>query len=440
LGDPECPHCGGLGYIRADVPVGDPDFGKVSTCSCRQSQVSQQVHKRLYSLSHLAELRHLTFENFQPRGRIGLGEVQADSIELAYNQAQQFAQSQQGWLFLEGPYGCGKTHLAAAIANYSVGLGVPTIFITVPDLLDSLRYTWDNSDTNYETRFEEIRQSPLLVMDDFGTQNTTPWAQEKLFQIINFRYTNQLPMVITTNNSLNEIEERIRSRMRDPELVTRVKIKAPDHRNPTDESGHSDLSSLDLYGDRKFGNFSDRRGEGLQSDDLQNLEKALKAAHHFAENPQGWLVFLGGHFNGKTHLAAAIANYRAKMGDPPLFVSAPNLLDHLRATFSPTSTVRYDRIFDEIKTKQMLILDGLGTQSMTPWAREKIHQLFEYRYYAESPTVITMSDKLEEFEAKEPGLASRLLDKRVCHIYGITAPSFHGTTPNQRKSNKKKRT
>ena len=88
LGDPECPHCGGLGYLRVDVPVDDPDFGKVRVCVCRQAQVSQQIHRRLFSLSNLDELKHLTFDNFQPRGLFGLKEYQADSIELAYNQAQ----------------------------------------------------------------------------------------------------------------------------------------------------------------------------------------------------------------------------------------------------------------------------------------------------------------------------------------------------------------
>ena len=425
--------------MRAEVPVGHPDFGKILSCTCRQAQVSQQVHRRLYSLSNLDELRHLTFDNFQPRGRIGIGKYQADSIELAYNQSHQFAESLQGWLFLEGHFGCGKTHLAAAIANFVVGLGVPTIFITVPDLLDNLRFTWDDSNTHYQERFEEIRTSPLLVMDDFGTQNATSWAQEKLFQIFNYRYTNQLPTVITTNNTLNEIEERIRSRLRDPELVTRVRINAPDHRNPTDELGHSDISSLDLMGEQSFGSFSDRRGEGLPSQDLQSLDKALQAAHQFAEEPQGWLVFLGVHGSGKSHLAAAVANYRANLGDPPLFVYVPDLLDHLRATFSPQSTVRYDRRFDEIKTTRLLILDGLGTQSMTPWAREKIHQLFDYRYNAKLPSIITMADELEDFRAKEPGLASRMLDKRICSIYALTVPGYHGGRPKETKSSRRRR-
>ena len=439
LGDPNCEYCGGLGYLRADVPVGHPDFGKIQTCSCRQAQVSQQVHRRLYSLSNLDELRHLTFDNFEPRGRIGLGKFQADSIECALNQAQQFSQNIRGWLFLQGQYGCGKTHLAAAIANFAVGLGVPTLFITVPDLLDNLRFSWDDAEATYENRFEEIRTTPLLIMDDFGTQNATPWAQEKLFQILNYRYINQLPLVITTNNTLNEIEERISSRLRDPELVTRVKILAPDYRNPTDELGDSGISSLDLMADHTFGNFSDRRGENLQPKDLKSLDKALQSAHRFAEEPKGWLVLLGTHASGKTHLAAAIANYRANLGDPPLFVYVPDLLDHLRATFSPTSTVRYDRRFDEIKTARLLVLDGLGTQSMTPWAREKIYQLFDYRYNAKLPSVITMTEELEDFRAREPGLASRMMDKRLCSIYAITVPGYYTAGNSELRASNKRR-
>ena len=137
-----------------------------------------------------------------------------------------------GWLLLSGGYGCGKTHLAAAVANYAVGMGVPTLFLTVPDLLDTLRFSYDSEDTTFEQRFDEIRNAKLLVLDDFGTQNATGWAQEKLFQIINYRYINKLPTVVTTNLALDEIEARIRSRLSDPELVTHMKIVAPDFRRP----------------------------------------------------------------------------------------------------------------------------------------------------------------------------------------------------------------
>ena len=143
-GDPACPLCGGLGYLRRELPIDDPDFGKLIICSCRQGEVAHKVHERLFSISNLEHLRHLTFENFQSRGRIGLSPWQANSLERAFNQSRQFAQTMNGWLLLQGGYGCGKTHLAAAVANFTVDVGVPTLFITVPDLLDSLRFAYDD--------------------------------------------------------------------------------------------------------------------------------------------------------------------------------------------------------------------------------------------------------------------------------------------------------
>jgi len=423
LGDPNCPHCHGAGYLRRDLPLGHPDFGKLEICTCRQADVMRAVRERLFSLSHLDELKELTFETFQPRGRIGLGDWQANMLEDAYNTARQYAASLHGWLLLQGGYGCGKTHLAAAIANFAVGMGVPTLFLTVPDLLDLLRFSFNSEDTTFEDRFNEIRNAPLLVLDDFGTQNATAWAQEKLFQIVNYRYINRLPLVVTTNVPLDELEERIRSRLKDPELVSVLRINVPDYRRPTDDTGHPELSSLGLLAKCSFANFSLREDEGLEADKIRSLEKANKAAVAFAERPNGWLVITGSYGCGKTQRAAAIANHRAGMGATPIFVTAPDLFDHLRATFSPTSTVSYDRRFDEIRTAPLLILDDLSTKSVSTWVREKLYQLFNYRYNAELPTVITTAETLEEIDAR---IRSRMLDARLCTIYAITAPAYHG--------------
>ncbi len=424
LGDPHCPHCHGLGYLRADAEPGSPDFGKLNICVCRQAQVAQVVRERLFSLSHLDELQDLTFESFKASGRKGVRESQANSLEWAFNHARQYAASLNGWMVLQGGFGCGKTHLAAAVANFAVGMGVPTLFLTVPDLLDSLRFAYASEDTTFEERFEEIRTAPLLVLDDFGTQNATPWAQEKLFQIINYRYINRLPLVVTTNLDLDEIEARIRSRLADPELVSVVRISAPDFRRPTEEFSHPALSSLDLHASRTFASFEDRRAEGLTPEEVRSLEKAVKAATSFAAKPRGWLVLTGPYGCGKTHLAAAIANTLADRGNPPLFIMVPDLLDHLRATFSPASSVSYDRRFDEVRTASMLVLDDLGAQSASPWAKEKLHQLFNYRYNAELPTVLTVAvDMLESIDER---LRVRLMDERFCTICAITAPAFHG--------------
>jgi len=415
-----------LGYLRVDAPVGHPDFGKLEICVCRRSRLTEAIRGRLFALSHLDELKDLSFESFQPRGRKGLGELQSASLEIAHNHARHFAQYLNGWLLLQGGYGSGKTHLAAAIANFAVGLGVPTLFLTVPDLLDALRVAYASEDTTFEQRFDEIRSARLLVLDDFGTQNATGWAQEKLFQIINYRYINKLPTVVTTNLALDEIEARIRSRLSDPDLVTVVRITAPDYRRPMEDTGHPELSSLDMLANRTFGSFEDRTREGLTSGQTRSLQTALKAAHAYAENPQGWLVLEGTYGVGKTHLAAAIANYRMELGDPPLFVMVPDLLDHLRATFSPNSGASYDRRFDEVRSAALLVLDDLGSQSATPWAREKLHQLLNYRYNAELPTVITVAKESLEGHQVDERIITRMMDARVCEYVAIDVPAYEG--------------
>lgn len=412
--------------MRSDLPMGHPEFGKLEICVCRHASVTDGIRDRLFAMSHLDELKDLTFESFKLRGRKGLGDIQARSIEQAFNHARMYSQNLNGWLLLQGGYGSGKTHLAASISNFAVGMGVPTLFLTVPDLLDTLRFAYGSEDTTFEERFDQIRNARLLVLDDFGTQNATGWAQEKLFQIINFRYINKLSTIITTNLLLDQIEARIRSRLSDPELVSLVRLSAPDYRRPMEDTSHPELSSLDLLSSKTFGTFEERIGEKLAPDEMKSLQKALKTAHSFSDKPKGWLVFEGTYGSGKTHLAAAIANYRAGLGDPPLFVMVPDLLDHLRAAFSPSSGTSYDRRFDEVRTASLLILDDLGAQSATPWAREKLHQLLNYRYNAELPTVITVAKENMDHGLIDERIITRMLDERICEFIELKAPAYQG--------------
>ncbi|MFC2015865.1 ATP-binding protein [Chloroflexota bacterium] len=438
-GSDECPLCGGLGYLRENVPVGHPHFGQLFPCQCKLDVFAQQRLQRLRALSNLDQLDRMTFDAFLPEG-YGLPAEQATSLHLAFDLAQQFSNHPEGWLVLFGGYGCGKTHLAAAIANENIDRGQQVLFVVVPDLLDYLRATYaPNSSVSYDERFEQVRSTPVLILDDLGTQSSTPWAQEKLFQILNYRYNARLPTVVTSNQSLEELDLRLRSRVVDPDLSTIVTIQAPDFRRSGVSQDLSDLSSLSLMEDMRFDRF-DLREDELPSDEQANLESALRLCEDYAEGPDGWLVLTGPYGCGKTHLAAAIANARASKGRPALFIVVPDLLDHLRATFSPNSNVRFDKRFVEVKTASLLVLDDLGTESASPWAQEKMYQLLNHRYNARLPTVITTAQEIGEVE---PRLRTRMLDVTRCTVFGIICPSYRGAIRYQsgrKTESRKKRT
>jgi DNA replication protein DnaC len=110
-------------------------------------------------------------------------------------------------------------------------------------------------------------------------------------------------------------------------------------------------------------------------------------------------------------------------------------LDHLRATFNPQSTVTFYQQFEEVRRISLLILDDLGTESATPWAREKLYQVFDYRYNARLPTVITTATPIEELD---PRLATRMLDVSLCTPFGIIAPAYRGGPARKKKSTRKR--
>ena len=188
----------------------------------------------------------MTFETFDLDGGSNATSDERFSLKLAMTAATEFAGQPIGWLYLHGPTGVGKTHIAAAIANYRIQKGNPVTFRNVPELLHRMRRTLSQIDgANYYARFEKLRNSELLILDDLIQGQMTDWALDTLLQLIVYRYERLLPTAITSryiiwegadNTSLNSVErkhqwESIRSRLSDSRVVTERLMAAPDYRN-----------------------------------------------------------------------------------------------------------------------------------------------------------------------------------------------------------------
>ena len=420
-----CPICKGAGFVYVDVPLGHPDFGKAVPCRCTREELGKERQTRLQRYSNLGSLTRLTFDNLLPQGR-SRNPTSQEQFSRAYQAAKTFATEPKGWLILVGASGCGKTHLAAAIANERLSHGYTVFFIATPDLLDHLRSAFSpTSEIPYDQFFDQVRNARLLVLDDLGAQTTTPWAKEKLDQLLTYRFNSELPTVIVTITPIIELEERIRTRLTDPKLCH---IYVVEEKQPSllDYTGGLEL---ELLRGMTFDNF-DRRRVNLLPEQRQNLEQAFHLAVDFAKSPEGWLVLQGVTGCGKTHLAAAIANYRLQAGKPALFVVVPDFLDHLRSTFSPESKVSYDQLFESVKNAPLLILDDFGEQSTTPWAQEKLYQVINYRYNAQLATIFTTRCSLDEIES---AVSSRLADPKISMVWNIIVPDYRTDATSSRK-------
>ncbi len=417
---PACDICGDFGWVRLQVPVGHPYFGRAIPCRCQERTDDPSRLERLQRYSNMGLLTRLAFERTLPDGR-GSDTDDRALFRLAFDAAAAYAEEPQGWLVFTGPSGAGKTHLAAAVANRVMELGRPVFFVFVPDLLDHLRSTYTpTSEITYDQLFEQVRTAPLLVLDDLGGHSSTPWAQEKLYQVLNYRHLSQLPTVVTIGVQPESLDERWQSRIWDPQLAGSYALGAGRGRGPAEEWG---MVEPELRRRMTFESF-DLAGHRASVAERETLQAALRAARDFADAPEGWLLFVGPQGCGKTHLSVAIADALLRQGRDVRFFLAADLLDRLRDAFSPDSTVSYYRLFESVRNADLLVLRDfeMEMQHVTPWAREKLKQLLVHRYDARLATIIT-SPGYKETESSS-FIISRLEDATLVNVVPIASPDY----------------
>jgi len=255
MSDERCRICGGAGRIRRRVPVGHVDFGRDFPCLCRRSELEQKYAKRLREEAgvSLLTVERSTFGLFDPGkarpiigqdGRVLVSQAEAqESLDHAKRRAMEFAAYPDGWLVMIGGPGAGKSHLAFAVvgACFENPEPIPVHWSSVPQMLDTLRGSYE--DSAYDKMMEALQRVRVLVLDDMGTENLTPWAEEKLFMLLNHRWGERLPTVITTNMALHKgarfcrkeygLDGRIHDRLTDQGLLagkSLVLLKAGSYR------------------------------------------------------------------------------------------------------------------------------------------------------------------------------------------------------------------
>lgn len=171
---------------------------ELRSCMDPEKELKERITQRLFEQSGLCKrFQQRSFENFRTDTP-----ARAAAYAQAKNYADHFSEALETGegLYIEGTYGTGKTHLAAAIAMQLMGAEYAVIMKTGFEILGGIKRTFGLSSGEAEYQaVEKLKKCDLLIIDDLGKEQCTDWGMSVLYAIVNYRYETMKPIVVTTN-------------------------------------------------------------------------------------------------------------------------------------------------------------------------------------------------------------------------------------------------
>ena len=212
---PLCAKCGDSGWVGSDM------------CDCLKVLCTQEQIKELSQLLDLGEQSFDTFDLgfYSPEAWPAWGRSPRENMEkvlkICRDYAQNFGRYYFNNLFLSGSTGLGKTFLSACIARTVSENGFSVVYDTAVNVLakfEDQKFSRD-AEEGREARGETRRylNCDLLILDDLGSEMTTPFVQSALYQLVNSRLTAEKRTVISSNLTMDDVRGRY-----SPQIASRL--------------------------------------------------------------------------------------------------------------------------------------------------------------------------------------------------------------------------
>lgn len=239
-----CPKCGGdkTPQIRRLTYPRPRDYTVTPDCQCdieareraiaeaQEREQRELWERRVHNSGLPKRYQQATFENFTVRP----GTEKAHALAEAYT--RDFTRDTETGLMLRGQKGAGKTHLVSAATMALLQRGFSVAFWNVPLALDQIRASFnrrpDEETEDAAAIMDRARRADLLVLDDLATEKPSEWVVERIYLVVERRYADLKPVVVTTNASMKELEELLSPKTvsRLAEMTRGLELKGPDYR------------------------------------------------------------------------------------------------------------------------------------------------------------------------------------------------------------------
>lgn len=200
-----CPACKDTGFIGN------------RRCKCHNELLKDIERSNLAKIAPIEDCTFDTFDiNYYPQQITENGISPRDKAEKIKNSCRKYAAgfttSSKSIMFMGGT-GLGKTHLSLAIANVVINRGYSVVYGTAQNILSDLQNENFGRDDNLRYYERAVLNCDLLILDDLGTEFKNAYTVACLYNIINTRLSAKLPTIISTNFTLDELEEKYDQRI-----------------------------------------------------------------------------------------------------------------------------------------------------------------------------------------------------------------------------------
>ena len=196
--------CDGSGWILGPEDVARP-------CECREERLRRGLVRGVASTIP-PRYRGVSFDRPPVSDMARQAETRA-AVEKVREFVTELDSKLEGGLglWLSGDTGTGKTTLAMLVSKEALRRGHSVAIYSLPKLLARIRRTYDAEPDgdSYSTFFDRLTAVDLLHIDDFGAEKRSDWVLEQLYALVNERYEDERSIMLTTNLTVDKLEEQI---------------------------------------------------------------------------------------------------------------------------------------------------------------------------------------------------------------------------------------